>query len=1198
MKIFWKYITLLILLVVLGCDDEQYYQGSPMTSKMEVSQQGSDGKENGYDYVDLGLPSGLKWATCNVGASKPEEYGEYFAWGETTPKSSYSWSNLKYCLDSSGDKFSKYVSSSSHGTVDSKKTLELSDDAARANWGGRWRMPTSTEIDELLNNCTWVWTTQNGVKGYRVTGTKAGYTDRSIFLPAAGYRSGGNLSTTGSFGIYWSSSLNTSYSRSAYDLYFSSSDHYREYNNRYFGLSVRPVCPSGSYVSVTGVKLNTTSVSLEVGDTTTLTATVSPSNATDKSVTWKSSNTSVATVDSNGKITAKSAGTATITVTTTDGNKTATCTVTVKSKSADGKENGHDYVDLGLPSGLKWATCNVGASKPEEYGSYFAWGETTAKSSYTDSNYGYSSNPLTLPLDKDAASVNWGGSWRMPTSTEIDELLNNCTWTWTTLNGVNGYKVTSKKAGYTDKFIFLPAAGDFIKNNLDYVGSDGHYWSSSISSDSYHADVLYFYSGSHYRRDIFNRYCGLSVRPVCPSGSYVSVTGVKLNTTSMSLEVGDTTTLTATVSPSYATDKSVTWKSNNTSVAIVDSIGKITAKSDGTAVITVTTTDGNFTATCIVTVTSQSADGKENGYDYVDLGLPSGLKWATCNVGAGKPEDYGSYFAWGETTAKSSYDWENLKYHTSGDSYENVKFSKYVSDSNYGTIDNRTTLELSDDAARANWGGSWRMPTDAEFGELINNCTWTWTTQNGVNGYKVTSKKSGYTDKSIFLPAAGFRSNGSLRNAGSNGYYWSSSLDTYYSGLACVLYFDSSSHDRGYSTRFCGRSVRPVCPSGSYVSVTGVKLNTTSMSLEVGDTTTLTATVSPSNATDKRVTWKSSNTTVATVDSYGKVTAKSAGTATITVTTTDGSNTSTCTVTVKSQQVSVTGVKLNTSSVSLEVGGTTTLTATVSPSTATDKSVTWKSSNTTVATVDSIGNVTAKSAGTATITVTTTDGGNTATCTVTVNADGKENGHDYVDLGLPSGIKWATCNVGTSKPENYGSYFAWGETVGDPYIEGKTSGYSKSFDWSTYKYCNGSSTTMTKYCTDSSYGTVDNKTTLELSDDAARANWGGRWRIPTETEINELLNNCAWTWTTQNGVYGYKVTGKKSGYTDKSIFLPAAGYRYNGILNNAGSDGYYWSSSLNSNFSSSAYGLYFYSSGRNRDYYDRFYGHSVRPVCP
>ena len=192
-----------------------------------------------------------------------------------------------------------------------------------------------------------------------------------------------------------------------------------------------------------------------------------------------------------------------------------------------------------------------------------------------------------------------------------------------------------------------------------------------------------------------------------------------------------------------------------------------------------------------------------------------------------------------------------------------------------------------------------------------------------------------------------------------------------------------------------------------------------------------------------------------------------------------------------------------------------------------------------------------------------------------------ENGHAYVDLGLS--VKWATCNVGATKPEEYGDYFAWGET--QP---------KSTYNRTTYKWCRGSSNTQTKYNTNSSFGTVDNKITLDLSDDAATANWGGSWRMPTRAEQDELRNNCTWTWTTQNGVNGYKVTSKSNG---NSIFLPAAGYRYDSLLKYVGSEGYYWSSSLYTYHTYNACELSFhsYNVGRRDDY--RYFGFSVRPVC-
>ena len=198
---------------------------------------------------------------------------------------------------------------------------------------------------------------------------------------------------------------------------------------------------------------------------------------------------------------------------------------------------------------------------------------------------------------------------------------------------------------------------------------------------------------------------------------------------------------------------------------------------------------------------SDNATGTANGHEWVDLGLS--VKWATCNVGASKPEEYGNYYAWGETTPKAYYDWSTYKW--CNGSYDNQ--TKYNTSSIYGTVDNKTVLELADDAAHANWGGAWRMPTDAEWTELRENCTWTWTTKNGVNGYEVKSEANG---NSIFLPAAGYRGNDGLGSAGNYGNYWSSSLDTGNPVGAWRVLFGSDNVGRRNNSRYYGRSVRPV----------------------------------------------------------------------------------------------------------------------------------------------------------------------------------------------------------------------------------------------------------------------------------------------------------------------------------------------------------------------------------------------------
>ena len=181
-------------------------------------------------YVDLGLPSGIKWATCNVGATKPEEYGDYFAGGEIKPKTAYSWSTYFDTIDG-GSTFTKY-------TTAGKTMLDLEDDAAHVVWGGEWRMPTNEEWTELCNNCTWIWTILNGVNGYKV---KSKINGNSIFLPAAGYRYSGSLGRAGSCGFYWSSSLYTDSPYYAWYVSFSSDYVGRDDYGRYYGQSVRPV---------------------------------------------------------------------------------------------------------------------------------------------------------------------------------------------------------------------------------------------------------------------------------------------------------------------------------------------------------------------------------------------------------------------------------------------------------------------------------------------------------------------------------------------------------------------------------------------------------------------------------------------------------------------------------------------------------------------------------------------------------------------------------------------------------------------------------------------------------------------------------------------------------------------------------------------------------------------------------------------
>ena len=501
-----------------------------------------------------------------------------------------------------------------------------------------------------------------------------------------------------------------------------------------------------------------------------------------------------------------------------------------------------DYVDLGLPSGLKWAAWNLGAHVPEEVGDYYAWGETEPYYSSLDpltwkdgksAGYDWASyqwcnggsvlltkyntigscgpvvdNKTILEPADDPVRAKWGGNWRMPSAGEWSELIACCTWTWTTQNGAYGYLVT----GTNGNSIFIPAAGYIYGTHYVDDFTIGFYWTSSLYQRGPEFAWGVHIQSDGVNTDYYYRSDGQAVRPVTDEDVRVSVSGVTLSQNAITLEVDATASLSATVAPANATQRSVIWSSSNTSVAFVDYTGVVTAVGAGSATITATTYDGGFTDSCTVTVT-EPATGTINGYEWVNLGLPSGLKWATCNVGSSAPEDYGDYFAWGDAeTYYSSLDPLTWKYGKNGYNWESYEwgdgnvFGKYNTDRLHGVVDNLTTLELADDAARANWGGDWRMPTDDDWYELNAECTGEWTTRNEVNGMLVT----GPNGNSIFLPAAGTRVGESLINVGGGGYYWSSTLMEDEPAKAFIFFIGSEDHYRSGSSRYFGHTVRPV----------------------------------------------------------------------------------------------------------------------------------------------------------------------------------------------------------------------------------------------------------------------------------------------------------------------------------------------------------------------------------------------------
>lgn len=392
----------------------------------------------------------------------------------------------------------------------------------------------------------------------------------------------------------------------------------------------------------------------------------------------------------------------------------------------------------------------------------------------------------------------------------------------------------------------------------------------------------------------------------------VHATGISLDKTNLEMEVGNKFQITATLAPANATH-SIEWSTSDSRVATVDNNGEVTAVASGTAIITAKTVYGDFTASCTVTVTNSI-------YQYVDLGLPSGVKWATMNVGATTPEGYGDYFAWGETAPyyQSGYAQEDPQLHwkagkTDGyastsykycnnNIYRLTKYCNSSSNGDNGFTDEMIILRPDDDAASVNWGRGWRMPTMEEFMELKNtsNCTWTWTSINGVNGYKVQSNIDGYTDNWIFLPAGGSYSETTLSEVGSLGAYLSSSLDVLGAYRFSGFYFRSGSRNVDSPLRTRGRMVRPVFSGESdNCGITGISLDKNSVSLYINMTEYLKATVlKNSNAVNTQVEWTSSNPSVATVNYHGMITPVAEGVTTITARTVFGGFEAKCTVTV------------------------------------------------------------------------------------------------------------------------------------------------------------------------------------------------------------------------------------------------------------------------------------------------------------
>ena len=585
------------------------------------------------------------------------------------------------------------------------------------------------------------------------------------------------------------------------------------------------------------ISLNKTKLSLSVGGTATLKETIVPSSAGKREVTWKSSNTKVATVSSSGKVTAVGNGTATITCTTVNGKK-ATCKVTVDTKT----------------TGVSLNSTSVTLYDTQTYQLKATVKPTTAS-------------------DK---SVTWKSS-----NTAVAKV------------SASG-KITAVKSGTATITCTTKDTGKTAT-------------------------------------------CKVTVK------KRTAVTSVSLNKTKATVYSGKTLQLAATVSPSKATIKDVTWKSSNTKVATVSASGKVTAKKNGTAKITAVTADGKYTATCTVTVKTKATGvslNKTTATVYVGKKLTlvesvkpasasnTAVTWKSSNKNVAKVDSNGTITGVSTGTATITCTTKDGSFKATC----NVTVKKYVK---------TKSVSLNAASKSMSYGGTYQLKA----------------TVSPSNATKQT-----VTWKSSNTKVAKVSASGKVTAVGA--------------GTATI-------------TCTTADGVKATCKiTVKGVKVQSVKLSSSSATLTVGATKTLKATVSPSNASNKSVTWASSNTKVAKVSASGKVTAVSAGTATITCKTKDGSYTAKCKITVKNPTSSgnqkVVGVKLNTSVLSLKVGAKYQLIATVLPTNAANKNVTWSTSDPSIATVSSTGMITAKKAGRVTITVKTKDQNRIASCTVTI----------------------------------------------------------------------------------------------------------------------------------------------------------------------------------------------------------------------
>ena len=883
--------------------------------------------------------NGPYWAERNVGASKPEDYGYYFWWGDTVgyTNTESGWISVKdgtsISFSSSGAAGSTCGKDNSAlqsaGYIDSTGNLVAAYDAVTAHLGSPWRMPTDSEFSALANNCTTTWITTNGVSGYLVTGTGK-YANRSIFLPAAASGYGSNLDYVGTYGWYWSSTPFSDSSDYAWCLFCYSSNFVQIYKARYLGKSVRPVRGLGGtvVVGIVTYDLAVPVISPESGMTFVSSLTVSISCETEGAAIYYTTDGSEPTKDSTayrrfkiyGKTTVKAvaydAATGLYSGVTTADYALGTCAnpvIAPSGGSAVAVEGGYvfyrDGQTVAIAKNGEEGTIRYtfdGTEPTAESGVYSGAitldATTMIKAKVFSDNYfdsetvtvvfvrertigdamGAPYHAFTTSGDDDkpfyrvadvsapngeamhSGDIGNSGAYGTFVRTVLSTTVmgpGTVSFSWKAsceddapdyewdhgefaVDGVIEANI-SGETGWTNVSVAVTGSGEhtltwtYLKDDAEYEGEDcicvaGYGWASAEAyTHTTVVPVPYEWLAAHDPGvvDEYEAYEAAANKTAANGRMSVA------ECYALGLDPQNTTNDFKIVSFPMKTDGTpdlenivldppeARWNVQEAQVVlkcaeqlegpwrtVTEEVGRGVSPSRGGSPGTARPTIRFFKA---VVLLGDAQDDLDDTHDSVQL-WEGGPYWATTNIGAEKPEDYGYYFWWGDTIGYKLED--NYSWVASDGSSSNFSFSPENTPTCYKDIatlqregwivsqDDTYVLAPSHDAAHMQWGDAWRMPTIQELSDLNNKCDWTWTTMNGISGCLV-SGRGNYAANSIFLP---YSTDGSRTSSSRwGGFYWSSVpfSDNY---GAWYLGFAPRDHGTDYYSRDFGQSVRPV----------------------------------------------------------------------------------------------------------------------------------------------------------------------------------------------------------------------------------------------------------------------------------------------------------------------------------------------------------------------------------------------------